>query len=144
MYPRFAQFLRIVSWMPCLSDICFVVSQFDIKKRNQINNINQSRTFYYKRVRSCHIPLIGGSNGYLMYTGRQPVPYEKSQKYRRLPVSEKKIRYDFLFTEETHNRTPLNGMLRSDDKVTNSFRKITKEANKCLGKIRNKAIVTII
>ena len=28
-------------------------------------------------------------------------------------------------------------MLRSDDKVTNSFRKTTKEANKCLGEIRD-------
>ena len=53
------------------------------------------------------------------------------------PAYIKKIRYNFLLAEETRNRTPLNGMLRSDDKVTNSFRKITKEANKCLGKKTN-------
>jgi len=53
------------------------------------------------------------------------------------PAYIKKIRYNFLLAEETRNRTPLNGMLRSDDKVTNSFRKITKEVYKCFWKIRD-------
>lgn len=64
--------------MSCLSDICFVVSQFDIKNGTRLIISTSSVPFIIKEYGAATIPQTGGSSGYLTYTGRQPVPYEKS------------------------------------------------------------------
>ena len=64
--------------MSCLSDICFVVSQFAIKNGTRLIILTSSVPFIIKEYGAVTILSVGGCSEHPAHTGRQPAPYEKS------------------------------------------------------------------